>query len=232
MGGGAELVELSLRIPPWEPMRALSREELRRTGLDLGGEAVEPRIAAALTPVAALAPEPAAQRSDRGWTLVEDSGAPTVLARRHPLTYEGERIGSFDLVLACGEQPGSYAMTYAERRTAPAGMTSPPAVDQVRLWVGDSEIAFRVHGSAVKGRNRQVETVATATISATLVRAFAGTRGRSLSVLTRSGAEQPPTMIRIGNSGLAKGFPQFEAECGERSRPRLDAHAHLDPRVR
>jgi len=34
MGGGAELLEVALRIPPWEPMRMLSRDELRRTRLD------------------------------------------------------------------------------------------------------------------------------------------------------------------------------------------------------
>jgi hypothetical protein len=30
MGGGIELLETALRIPPWEPMYVLSREELRR----------------------------------------------------------------------------------------------------------------------------------------------------------------------------------------------------------
>ena len=36
MGGDIELVQLSLKAPPWEPMRVLSRDELRRTHLDLG----------------------------------------------------------------------------------------------------------------------------------------------------------------------------------------------------
>ena len=35
MGGDIELVQLSLKVPPWEPMRVLSRDELRRTRLDL-----------------------------------------------------------------------------------------------------------------------------------------------------------------------------------------------------
>ena len=34
MGGTVELLEVSLRIPPWEPMRALTRDELRRMNLD------------------------------------------------------------------------------------------------------------------------------------------------------------------------------------------------------
>src|SRR5262249_32906976 len=34
MGGGAELLEAALRIPPWEPLRMLSRDQLRRAHLD------------------------------------------------------------------------------------------------------------------------------------------------------------------------------------------------------
>ncbi len=34
MGAPSELLELSLRIPPWEPMHSLTRDELRRMKLD------------------------------------------------------------------------------------------------------------------------------------------------------------------------------------------------------
>ena len=33
MGGGIELLETALQVPPWEPMRALTAEEQRRMGL-------------------------------------------------------------------------------------------------------------------------------------------------------------------------------------------------------
>jgi hypothetical protein len=36
-----ELVQLSLKVPPWEPMRVLSRDELRRTHLDLSDQLSE-----------------------------------------------------------------------------------------------------------------------------------------------------------------------------------------------
>jgi hypothetical protein len=229
MGGGAELIELALRIPPWEPMRALSREELQRSGLDGGAEPSEPSTAATLTPVSALGADRAGQTNDRGWALLDRDGVPAMLARHHPLTYEGERIGSFDLMLGCGDVPGSYTLTYVERRTGPASATLPPIVEQVRLWMGDADIVFRISSSNAKASSRQVETVATTTIASPLLRAFAGTASRSLAVQTRS-AGQPATMIRIGNSGFAKSFPQFEAVCGEQSRPRIDARAHLDPR--
>src|SRR5262249_57625859 len=64
-------------------------------------------------PVAASSPPPPPQPSPRvtdgvrataiseqRWVLVDRSGVAT-LARRHPLTVEGEEIGSFDLVVAC-----------------------------------------------------------------------------------------------------------------------------------
>src|SRR5690349_11958800 len=48
MGGPAELLEVALRIPPWEPMHALTRAELRQMGFEPQEQA--PRD----TPVAAL----------------------------------------------------------------------------------------------------------------------------------------------------------------------------------
>ena len=34
MGGGIELIETALRVPPWEPLYALSSEEIRRMRLN------------------------------------------------------------------------------------------------------------------------------------------------------------------------------------------------------
>jgi hypothetical protein len=229
MGGGAELIELALRIPPWEPMRVLTREEMQRSGLDSSGQGGEPSSAATLTSVSALSADRSGQTNDRGWALVDRDGVPAMLARRHPLTYEGERIGSFDLMLGCGDVPGTYSLTYAERRTGAPSATLPPTVEQVRLWIDGSDLVFRITSSDAKSSSRQVETVAATTIASPQLRAFAGPASRSLSVQTRS-VGQPATMIRIGNSGFGKSFPQFEAVCAEQSRRRIDAHARIDPR--
>ena len=48
MGGSVELLEVSLRIPPWEPMRVLSRDEMRRMNLDNSDVDRRPRVAAAI----------------------------------------------------------------------------------------------------------------------------------------------------------------------------------------
>src|SRR5262245_6893771 len=110
MGGGADLIETALRIPPWERLRPLSPEELIRAKLQTGDNLFEPTL---FEPVAASSASTAATAhvaaiTDRGWSMLEKSGRP-MLARRHPLTIEGEEIGSFDLVFACSGSANSYA---------------------------------------------------------------------------------------------------------------------------
>ena len=62
------------------------------------------------------------------------SSAPAVatLARRHPLTVEGEDIGSFDLMLACGAGGDSYDVSYVERRHDGDRMPVPAALERGR----------------------------------------------------------------------------------------------------
>ena len=123
MGASVDLLDLALRIPPWEPMHALTRNELKRTRLTTE----EPDAPAAATvatssPTAMSQPAPrmtngshATAISEQRWALVDRSGVAT-LARRHPLTVEGEEIGSFDLVVACVAGGDGYDVSYIERR--------------------------------------------------------------------------------------------------------------------
>lgn len=224
MGGAAELIEIALRIPPWEPMRMLTREELRRIRLDMEPTPVTTRqTSATVTPVAASA-ERGAAPGERGWSAVE-GGSGTMLVRRHPLTVEGERIGSFDLSLSCGDTAGTYALTYSERRqSGPAG-SDPVALDQVRLWIEQTDVRFEILSS--HGDGRQMETVAVATVPAPLVKTFASAATRSISVQTAAGGA-PATSIRIGNAGIGKVFGRLEGGCGDRTRPVRDAHARLE----
>ena len=101
----SNLLDLALRIPPWEPMHALTRDELRRTRLatDDGrraGRGDGCRIAAGAAIAAAAAHDQRRARDARSassagrWSIAHGVAA---LARRHPLTVEGEDIGSFDL---------------------------------------------------------------------------------------------------------------------------------------
>ena len=55
MGGSIDLLNLALRIPPWEPMHALTADEMRRTRLvtDAAGRAAAATVAASPPPAAA-----------------------------------------------------------------------------------------------------------------------------------------------------------------------------------
>jgi hypothetical protein len=226
MGGGAELIDIALRIPPWEPMRSLTREELRRANLDMGAQPADPPVNSA---AAAPSPVSTAQRpmpiNARGWAMIDRAGH-AILARRHPLTYEGERIGSFDLFLACGETAGTYAVTYMETRTGLPGESAPRALKKVRLWLEQNDLSLKIASSDSKLPPRQLETVASVTVPAAIARAFAETANRSLTVETTS-TGSPPTAIRIGNTGFARNLPQLEASCGQ-GRLRRDAQVRID----
>ncbi len=67
MGGGIELIETALRVPPWEPMYALSHEELRRMRVTTVDNLFEGDTPVASVPVAspgAITTSAQAQRSD------------------------------------------------------------------------------------------------------------------------------------------------------------------------
>ena len=143
MGGSIDLLNLALRIPPWEPMHALTPDETRRTRLatDLPQRRWRRRPSPSLVPVAKR-PVPrvtdgarATAISERRWALVEHAGV-AALARRQPLTVEGEDIGSFDLMLACGAGRDSYDVNYVERRHDGDHIQLPAALGAVTFLVG------------------------------------------------------------------------------------------------
>ena len=70
MGGGGDLLSLSLNVPPWEELHELSRAELRLTNLvttDMVAE-VLPHASGSATPVAALTAKPLSDRLAIGTT--------------------------------------------------------------------------------------------------------------------------------------------------------------------
>jgi hypothetical protein len=230
MGGGAELLEVALRIPPWEPMRLLSRDELRRTRLDTSTDRGTPPTPAAVASSGASAPTAVMPVSDgarseinpRGWVMTQREGS-AALVRRHPLTVEGDKIGAFEVTLACGPTAGTYAVTYAETRLSPDDRDA-AAVRRVDLWIEGKTEPLDVVTSRLHVTPRQLETVANGAIAADLVRSFADAGSDSITLRTVSGSA-PGTMIRIGNTGFAQAFPQLAASCVKQ--PRLETRAEL-----
>lgn len=223
MGGAVELLEVSLRIPPWEPMRALTRDELRRMRLD-NVEVADTRQPAA--PVGPASPVTTNARKislaiERGWAIAERSGAPA-LARRHPLTIDGEEIGSFEVTIACGAKPGEYVVAYEEtRQTLQGGV--PEALKNVEVRIGQKTTPLAVASSSLNEQRGAQVSSARGTLPATLVKALAESGNRSLTVTTSS-TDNAVTTIRIGNTGVAANIAQLAAACAATAQK---AHAGL-----
>ncbi len=217
MGGSIDLLNLALRIPPWEPMHALTPDETRLT-----------RLATDLpqTPVAApaVASLPVAKRpiprvtdgarataiSERRWALVEHAGV-AALARRQPLTVEGEDIGSFDLMLACGAGSDSYDVNYVERRHDGDRIQVPIALGAVTLLAGHMSAPLKVVSSKHRTDPDELVTYATGTVPAALIGAFTAVGSHSMMIETKS--DGIVTGIRFGNTGVQDSLPQLTAAC-------------------
>jgi hypothetical protein len=224
MGGNIELLDLSLRRPPWEPMRPLTRAEMLRTKL-IAGDETKPQPAPAVASVAATnaavvsGPTPREAKGPRGWTLVEASGRP-MLTREHPLTVDGEEIGSFEVSITCTADPSTFHVSYGERRQIIEGVTQLKAVS---LSVGSRSAPLKVLSSDLVSSSIELSTLAQGTVSAAMLRSFSGTSRRALLVSTRS-ASDARTTIRVGNSGITRAFSRLAARCGG---PGNAAHANL-----
>jgi hypothetical protein len=223
MGGDMELVELSLKTPPWEPMRVLTRDELRRTRLDMAEPAAPTPVAikTAAGPVLAEDPQPPLAQP-RGWLAITRAGQPAV-GRTHPLTVEGELIGSFDLFVACGPAPQTYTFTYSEKRFGPADRGPPPSISQIAVDIGGQLQPLKI-ASSEKVPRGELDSVASVVLPARLVRSLAADGPASMTVETDS-ANNPRTVIRVGNAGFGRNFRDLDKGCGQPPRVRNDARA-------
>lgn len=218
MGASADLLEVALRIPPWEPMHALTRDELRLTKLTT--EDVDAPVAAATvaaSPVSVPQPAPRATNgsqatpiSEQRWSLVDRSGVAT-LARRHPLTAEGEEIGSFDLVVACSPGADTYDVSYIERRHRGEQTPLPAAIDSISLRVGSNSAMLKVVSTERRSEPDELFTYATARVPSTLIGAFAAMGNHSMVIKTQSA--QLVTGIRLGNTGASQNLPRLSTGC-------------------
>jgi hypothetical protein len=225
MGGDTELVELSLKVPPWEPMRALTRDEIRRTKLDLDVE-IPASPAVVKTAAGPTMPDDEPQplpSNGRGWITTMRGGQP-VLTRSHPLTLQGERIGSFSLHVACGAAPDTFTLTYRELRSGPADRGLPRSITQVALVLDEHLQQFKITSSERKMRGGELESIATTVLPTRLVRALSSDNPASMTLETDS-VGNPRTTIRIGNVGFGRGFREVERSCREPQRVRGETRA-------
>ncbi len=232
MGASMELVDLALRIPPWEPMHVMTRDEIRIARV----ETLAPGDEVTATVAAAPAKPPRGQLphitngaraiaiSGQRWAMVDRAGH-MVLARRHPLTIGGESIGSFDLAVTCGGNE-SYDVNYVEHRRAGSTAPLPSQLGGVTLASSAGVARLKVVSSQRRSDPAELITYASAAVPARLIGAFASSGDHSLMITTRS--VRGKTAIRLGNTGAQENLPKLAAACHEGlGRPRrLTAAPH------
>lgn len=222
MGASIDLLDMSLRIPPWEPMHALSADELVRMKVitETPGAVKAPTVAISATR-APSAPAKSSARltnggpadpiSERRWAVIDRSGA-AALARRHPLTVQGESIGSFDLIVSCGASKGNYDVSYVERRRNGERIALPAELGKVTLRAAGRQAELKVVSSD-RHTPGELSTFAAGSVPAALIDGYAAPGNRSLMIETDS--QGMATAIRIGNTGAKQSLPSLAAGCAK-----------------
>ncbi len=217
MGGDIGLFETAARIPPWEALRPLTPEEVRRVGLNNAENAFDKAAAqaAAKEPtrqVASLLLGPAEPGSTLGasaWSTVERAGV-KIMTRQFPLTIQGEKIGRFEISLACGAGGDHYKMTYVETRRLVEGTAT--RLTGVGIASQGQSAPLRVESSSRKVQGAEIESVARGVVPAAFLNVLARDGGRPLTVATVT-ADNVKTSIVIGNTGLSTSFAEMDASC-------------------
>ncbi len=211
MGGGIDLLEIALKIPPWEPMRQLSRDELRSMKVMTSGDSVDTNSGPTTNSVA-LSNGARAAVNSRAWSMLVGESRPT-LGRSHPLTVEGDDLGIFDIAFACGEGR-DLNITYTEQRRGSAGR-KPAVLTEVELSIAGRTVPLKIVSSRAtdkaQGGTAELATLATGKVSLDLLQSFADRNGRSLTIETVS--DDASTIIRVGNAGISRVLPQLSAGC-------------------
>ena len=129
------------------------------------------------------------------------------LARRHPLTIEGDEIGSFEIMFACGDAPDAYALRYSETRHPPG---ESDRLNKVVIASGKDRVTLTIESSAKSAND--LESTARGSVPSSLLSALADTGQHSIVVATET-STNVRTLIRVGNTGLDEAFPQLVKTC-------------------
>jgi hypothetical protein len=205
-------------------MRLLSREELRGMKIVTGDEAPEVNSGAS-TSTPTLANGARTLANGRSWAVQVNAERPKI-GRTHPLTVEGEDIGSFELSLSCDDTGREYVVTYIEQRRGSESGRMPAIPNGIEMTLAGKPVPMKIVSARPNGRPTEIESIANGRLSAEQLKGFAEANGRSLTIETTS--DDITTVIRVGNAGFARALPQLAASCVNRMRLRNTARS--DPR--
>ena len=213
MGAHIELFEMTTRFPPWEGPRPLTGDELRRLRVHTADSAFDRVSTPSGASVSVPAPPVNGTRTvslEQGWTLVDRAGR-RALARRHPLTIEGQQIGSFEISFACGDRADVYQVAYLDKRKSEVD-NKIGRLETVGILVGKERVLLKLEPSGAEGSPAELVSVARGIMPSALVTAFAAANGPSLFIRTMT-AKKVQTTIRVGNTGLTQNLSRMTAEC-------------------
>ncbi len=228
MGADIELFEISSRIPPWEEMRSLTREELRRLRIHTIDDPFgKPPMVRAAAPPGKKADFAMVSLNPLGWTIVERRGL-RALVRQHPITIEGQEIGAFEIAFSCSDKPDIFRVSYAEKRFAQN--TAGGFVDRVEavgISVRQENSYFRtlltMEDSVPTKGAMELISRARGTIAASLLEtAVATVAAEGMASASQQGMivatttiGKVRTVIRIGQTGLAEGLRVLTTSCSD-----------------
>jgi hypothetical protein len=224
MGVDAELLEIATRIPPWENLRTLSQDDLRRLRVHNVDNPFPIRSVTSPTeqPFAEPAVPPVIVNPVRAWTVVTRSGQ-QLLLRDHPLTIEGQQIGTFEISISCGVAPDNFRVEYSERRLAGDGLDRLSGVGiSVRKDGSFLRASLTVDSSLPETSPDMLVSIAHGTISSIFIDAIAGAANSPLFVAT-STANKVRTTTRLGRVGLDESLEKWIAGC----RPSMGSNARF-----
>ena len=213
MGGDISLFESAMRIPPWEVLRPLTMEEVRRVGLDnvenvFDVAAVKLEASKTKQPSPPfLATAPADNLKASSWETVERGGV-ELLTRQYPLTVQGETIGHFEISFACGHN--EYGVAYSETRRAVENTAL--RLTGVGLAVNNSPIPLAVGSSLRSMQGETIESIASGAASLAFVTELMRDGGQPLTVATVS-SDGAKTIVVVGKTGLSASLERLTANC-------------------
>ncbi len=231
MGVDIELFEIASRIPPWEEMRRLTREELRRLKVHtLDDPFSKPPAAVVASAPPNRKPEPVAAAVNvnmLGWMVV-DRNRHRALVRKHPITIEGQEIGEFEISFTCSNKLDIFQVTYLEKRIVP---NSPVVVSDRLEAVG---ISIRQENSFLRTLLTLEESIpgktpaellskarGTISVSSLAMAAASSTAETAASsspqglIIATTTVDKVRTVIRLGHTGLPEGLRQLSTTCDE-----------------
>ena len=153
------------------------------------------------------------------------------LGRKHPLTVEGEEIGSVRPELRLRRDRQGFRSSPITSSGASPSRQGAEALSEVEIV---DRRAHRCRSRWCRRARRPLGGVRlgrdAAASRSSWSASFADARSRSLTVETVS--EARATVIRIGNAGVARSFQQFAANCGQLRRSAARSASEPAPRGR